>query len=105
MKVGAGYASGCSDPPNNLSLPNFIPLLYQGVTEVQVAGNETGPMIQVNDISTEIESIHQGNCSLIRRANGCSCSASEIHAGMPALDLAVKYSRRSEWAADRAVQA
>jgi hypothetical protein len=90
------HSSGGPDEPDLLAARNRISLRNQRAAQMEVAGDDTVAVVDVNDIARKKEVIDQRNDASIRRAHGRANTSREVHAEVPACKSAIERSSRAE---------
>ena len=100
MQVRAGHSSRSSDESNLLSPHDRVAYRHKRLAEMEVCGDDSTTVVDVNDVTGEKEVVDERNHSAVRRAHGLSDSAPEIDAEVAADHTAVKETAGSEFARD-----
>ena len=80
----SGHSPSRADATNLLSAGNGVTLFHQRATQMEVAGHDAGPMIDVDDIPREKEIRNKCNNTPIRCVYRRTDFPCEIHSQMRA---------------------
>jgi hypothetical protein len=96
VEVWAGYPSCVSYPRNQLSCIYGVSLGNQLLVEMEIPGNETGAMVQIQNIPSKIEGIAEGDDPASWGENGGTHRSRKVCPHVAALDLPIEGTSMTE---------
>ena len=100
MEVRAGHPSGRSDKSDLLSPHDRVADRHERLAEVEVRGDDSAAVVNVNDVAGEKEVVDERDDAAVRRAHRLSDRATKIDAEVTAGHAAVEDASGPELARD-----
>jgi hypothetical protein len=100
MQVRPGHAAGRPDQADNLSAGDGVPCGHECLAEVEVRGDQTAAVIDVDDIAREKEVVDQRDDAAIGSPDGLAYRSAEINTEMAARHPSVEQTPRSKFTGD-----
>ena len=96
----AGYASGCTDESNLLSPLYGVTNGDERFAEMEIASDDSGSMVDVNDIAGQEKIVDQCNDTAVRGIHRLPRSAPEVDSKVAARHMTVEEASRSKFTRD-----
>src|SRR5436309_7476243 len=96
VEVRAGHASRRADVADQLTAADGVPHGDEGATEMEVSGDEAGPVVDENGGAAQVQVGDEGDDAAVCRTHGRAGPPGEIDAEVTAPQNAVEHPRHSE---------